>query len=49
MSQPGAKDQFYCGAYYMILNSNCEAQKEAKNLKTLQKIEIEAKINEWVI
>ncbi len=44
--QSGAKDQFYCTVYYTSLNSNCEAQRVSKKL---QKIELEAKINAWLI
>jgi hypothetical protein len=33
--QSGAKDQFYCAAYYITLNSNCEAQGVSKNLKNI--------------
>jgi len=31
--QSGAKQIFYCTVYYITLNSNCEAQREPKNLK----------------
>jgi hypothetical protein len=48
--QSGAKDQFYCTIYNITLNSNCEGQGVSKNLKkTIQKIELEAKINAWLI
>jgi hypothetical protein len=32
--QSCAKDKFYCTVYY--INSNCEAQKLAKNLKKIE-------------
>jgi hypothetical protein len=44
--QSGAKDEFYCTVYYIILNSNCEDQRVSKNLKN---IELEAKIDAWLI
>ncbi len=31
--QSGAKDQFYCTAYYITLNFNCEAWRVSKNEK----------------
>ncbi len=31
--QSGAKQNFYCTVYYIILNSNCEAQRASKNLE----------------
>jgi hypothetical protein len=31
--QSGAKDKFYCTAYYITLYSNCEAQRVSKNLE----------------
>jgi hypothetical protein len=33
--QSGAKQIFYCSAYYITLNSNCEAQRTCKNSKKL--------------
>jgi hypothetical protein len=47
--QSGAKDKFYCTVYYITSNSYCEAQSVSENLKKLQKIELEAKINAWLI
>jgi hypothetical protein len=47
--QSGAKCQFYCTVYCITLNSNCEAQIASKNLKEMYKIELEAKINAWII
>jgi hypothetical protein len=29
------KQKFYCAAYYITLNSNCEAQRASKNLKKI--------------
>jgi hypothetical protein len=43
--QSGAKQFFYCTFYYITLNSNCEAKRASKNLKKMQKIELEAKNN----
>jgi hypothetical protein len=43
--QSGAKQNVYCTFYYITLNSNCEAQRASKNLKKLQKIELEVKNN----
>jgi hypothetical protein len=43
--QSGANQKFYCTVYYINLNSNCEAQRASKNLKKLQRIELEAKNN----
>jgi hypothetical protein len=43
--QSGAKLIFYWTDYYITLNSNCEAQRASKNLKKMQKIELEAKNN----
>jgi hypothetical protein len=31
--QSGAKQIFYCTAYYITLNSNCEAQRAPKKVK----------------
>ena len=39
------KQNFYCTVYDVTLNSNCEAQRASKNLKKMQKIELEAKNN----
>jgi hypothetical protein len=48
--QSGAKDQFYSNVNNMSLNTNCEAQREYKNLKNkMWKIGLEVKINAWVI
>jgi hypothetical protein len=33
--QSGAKESFYCTVYNITLNSNCEAQRASKNLKTI--------------
>jgi hypothetical protein len=33
--QYSAKDQMYCTAYYITLNSYCEAQRASKNLKNI--------------
>jgi hypothetical protein len=33
--QSGAKQIFYCTVYYITSNSNCEAQRESKNLKKI--------------
>jgi hypothetical protein len=44
--QSGAKDEFYCTVYCITLNSNCEAQRVFKILKN---IELEAKIDAWLI
>ncbi len=33
--QSSAKQIFYCTVYYMTLNSNCEVQRESKNLKKM--------------
>ena len=33
--QSGTKDQFYFPVYYITLNSNCEARRVSKNLKTI--------------
>jgi hypothetical protein len=41
------KQKFYCTGYYITLNSNCEAQRAAKNLKKI--VELEVKINARVI
>jgi hypothetical protein len=32
-SQSGAKENFYCTVYCIILNANCDAQRASKNLK----------------
>jgi hypothetical protein len=47
--QIGAKDQSYCTVYYLTFNSNFEAQGVSKNFKILEKKELEAKINAYVI
>ncbi len=47
--QSGATQIFYFTVYYIILNSNYEAQTASKNSKKLYKIEIETKNNSWVI
>jgi hypothetical protein len=33
VTQPGAKDKFYCTVYYITLNSNREAKGLSQNLK----------------
>jgi hypothetical protein len=33
--QSGAKDQIYCGVYYITLNSNCEARRVSKNVEKM--------------
>jgi hypothetical protein len=47
--QSGSKDQFYCTVCNITLYSNCQDQRVPKNLKKIQKIELEGKINAWVI
>jgi hypothetical protein len=41
----GSKQNSYITVYYITLNSNCEALRASKNLKKMQKIELEANIN----
>jgi hypothetical protein len=34
-TQSGAKEQIYCGVYYITLNSNCEARRVSKNVEKM--------------
>jgi hypothetical protein len=36
----GVKQIFYCTVYYIILNSNCEAQRASKNLKKIAVVRV---------
>jgi hypothetical protein len=45
VKQSGAKEIFYCTVYNITLDSNFEAWRASKNLKKVQKTELEAKIN----
>ncbi len=47
--QLGVKDQFYRTLYYITLDPICVAQRASKNLKEMQKIRLEAKMNRQVI
>jgi hypothetical protein len=35
----------FIGFYWITLNSNCDAQRASKNLKKMQKVELEANNN----
>jgi len=45
----GFKNQFYCTAYYIMLNSFCEAQRVSKNLKIIVEDTVRNQNNAWVI